>query len=349
VTNPARRPSTSSTYWASSGRSVIASSLIPQPILERNCATGRRGRLRSPIVPITTPSLNALRRAAALFATAVFACVLFASTASAAKRPALTPSSPVTRGSAYLALGDSVTFGYQEESVVPAPDYMDAATFHGYPEQLGAELRLKVTNAACPGETSASMINPAAPSEGCETGYRKAFPLHVHYTGSQLRFALSFLRKHKNTRLVSLMIGANDAFQCEGTTPDHCTSPSELASLEAEISHNVHTILSSIRKKAHYGGQLVIVNYYSLDYASPVDNAESTLLNTTVDKAAKPFHVEIANGYGEFQFASMRFGNDPCFAGLLTELDNTAGDCGIHPSYAGQTLLAASVADAIKS
>ena len=45
----------------------------------------------------------------------------------------------------------------------------------------------------------------------------------------------------------------------------------------------------------------------------------------------------------------MRFGNDPCLAGLITELDATAGDCGIHPSYAGQTLLAASVADAIKS
>ncbi len=52
---------------------------------------------------------------------------------------------------------------------------------------------------------------------------------------------------------------------------------------------------------------------------------------------------------GEFQFASKRFGNNPCLAGLITELDATAGNCGIHPSFAGQTLLAAAVADAIKS
>jgi lysophospholipase L1-like esterase len=301
-------------------------------------------------VPITTPSPTSRRRVAGLCATALLlACGLFASTASAAKRAALKPSSPVTGGSAYLALGDSVTFGYQEPSVVPAPHYADAASFHGYPEQLGAALHLKVANAACPGETSASLINPSAPNEGCEAAYRKNFPLHVHYTGSQLNFALRFLRKHRNVRLVSLMIGANDAFLCQGSTPDHCTSPSELSGLEAEISHNVHTILSSIRNKAHYGGQIAIVNYYSLDYALPVDNAESVLLNTTVDKAAKPFHVEIANGYGQFQLASMRFGNDPCLGGLITELDATAGDCGIHPSYAGQTLLAASVANAIKS
>jgi lysophospholipase L1-like esterase len=289
-----------------------------------------------------------LRRAAAPFAIALVAGALFASGA-VAKSRSLTPSSPVTAGSAYLALGDSVTFGYQEPTVVPAPDYMDAASFHGYPEQLGAELHVKVTNAACPGETSASLINPAAPNEGCEGAYRKMFPLHVHYTGSQLSFALGFLRRHRNVRLVSLMIGANDAFLCQGSTPDHCTSPSELRGLQAEISHNVGTILSSIRNKAHYRGQIAIVNYYSLNYASPATNAQSILLNTTVDKAAKPFHVEIADGYGEFKLASMRFGNQPCLAGLITELDATAGSCGIHPSFAGQTLLAAAVANAIKN
>ncbi len=289
------------------------------------------------------------RRAVALCAAALLGWALFASTAAGAKRPALTPSSPVTRGSAYLALGDSVTFGYQEPSVVPAPDYMDAATFDGYPEQLGSELRLKVTNAACPGETSASFIRAAAPNEGCEAFYRKRYPLHVHYTGSQLRFAVNFLRKHRNVRLVSLMIGANDGLLCQQTTADHCTSQAELNELFASIAHNVRTILSSLRKRAHYRGQLVIVNYYSRDYTSALTNAESMLINTTVDKAAKPFRVEIADGYGEFQLASMRFGNQPCLAGLITELDATAGDCGIHPSFAGQTLLAATVADAIKT
>src|SRR5947208_20683 len=75
---------------------------------------------------------------------------------------------PVTPGSGYLALGDSVTFGYQEPQVVPAPNYQDAASFTGYPEQLGPQLKLNVANAACPGETSTSLINPKAKSNGCE-------------------------------------------------------------------------------------------------------------------------------------------------------------------------------------
>lgn len=74
------------------------------------------------------------------------------------------PAPKVTSGSRYLALGDSVTFGYQESPVVPTPNYHVASNFLGYPEMLGAELRLKVANAACPGETSSSFINTSAQS-----------------------------------------------------------------------------------------------------------------------------------------------------------------------------------------
>src|SRR5947209_2446905 len=141
---------------------------------------------------------------------------------------------PVVPGSRYLALGDSVTFGYMEPSVTPAPDYHNAASFPGYPGQVGRALRLNVANAACSGETSASLINPKAQSNGCEnspghptTGYRTTYPLHVKYSGSQLAYALSYLRTHHNVRLVSLMIGANDFFVCRETTKDGCASTSE--------------------------------------------------------------------------------------------------------------------------
>ena len=90
---------------------------------------------------------------------------------------------------------------------------------------LGRELRLKVANAACPGETSASFINVKAQSNGCENtlgqpnvGYRRSFPLHVKYSGSQLAYAVSYLRTHPGVRLVSLMIGANDLFLCQKET-----------------------------------------------------------------------------------------------------------------------------------
>jgi lysophospholipase L1-like esterase len=260
---------------------------------------------------------------------------------------------PVTPGSGYLALGDSVTFGYQESSVVPKPNYDDASSFRGYPEQLGAELKLHVANAACPGETSSSLISPSAPSNGCEnapgapdTGYRTMFPLHVRYKGSQLAYAVSYLKDHRSVRLVSLMIGANDLLRCQSTTKDGCASRSERDAVFAKLARNVKHILSAIRTNAHYTGQLAILNYYSLNYSSSAINQIVEALNSTVDGAAKSFVVEIANGFAEFKAASVHSGGSPCTAGLLTQL-GSPGKCGVHPSYAGQALLAQAVADAI--
>lgn len=258
---------------------------------------------------------------------------------------AVTPSSPVTRGSGYVALGDSVSFGYQEPQVVPTPEYLRAASFRGYPEQLGTELHLRVANFACPGETAASLIKASAPSFGCETAYRKVFPLHVHYSGSQLAGAVAYLRGHRAVRLVSLMIGANDLFRCQATTKDGCGS--ELNATLGSISGHVQRILSTVRHRAGYRGQLVILNYFSLDYASPAISQVTRELNRAQDTAAEPFNVRVADGYGELRTAARRFSDHPCLAGLLTQV-GTYGKCGIHPSYAGQALLAKAVATALR-
>src|SRR5437763_7463210 len=279
------------------------------------------------------------RTFAALALLAAFCCAALAPPASVA-------ATKLVPGSRYLALGDSVTFGYMEPQVVPPPNYRDAASLLGYPEHLGAILHVRVTNAACPGETSSSLINPAAVSFGCENilgrppGYRTVFPLHVRYRSSQLAFAIRYLRTHPGVRLVSLMVGANDLFVCQRTTRDGCASSSERRAVFARRTGNVRTIRSAIRNKARYRGQLAIVNYYSLNYASSPSNAQSRALNQTVDRAAKPFGVEIADGFGQLRLAAFHSGagGDSCKAGLLTQL--TTGKCGVHPSYAGQALLA---------
>lgn len=290
------------------------------------------------------PSKHAGRRRIVLplAAVSVVATLLLGGTASAAPRYSR-PASPVVSGSRYLALGDSITFGYEEPQVVPAPNYKHASSFLGYPELLGSALHLIVANAACPGETSSSLINPAAPSNGCENvpghphvGYHLLGPLHVHYAGSQLRFALSYLRTHQNVRLVSLMIGANDLLLCQETSKDACTRTSEQQAVYTTVARNVRYILSAIRNRAHYRGQLAIVNYYSPVIAF---NSYIVRLNQAVDAAAKPFSVVVANGFGEFQAADSHSGGNPCTAGLLTQL-GSPGNCGIHPSYAGQALLA---------
>jgi lysophospholipase L1-like esterase len=265
--------------------------------------------------------------------------------------PATAAPAPVTPGSGYLALGDSITFGYEEAELVPAPNYHNAASFLGYPEHLAKALHLKLANVACPGETSASLINASAPSNGCadspnaaNPAYRKSFPLHVRYKGSQLSYAIKYLRKHKDVRLVSLMIGANDGFLCRETTSDGCAS--ELPSVLAKTSKNVATILSAIRNQAGYRGRLVLLNYYSLGYGSALLNVQSLLLNRAQDAPAKKFHAAIADGFGELRAGSRHYGGNPCTASLLNPV--AAGRCGVHPSYAGQALLAEAVAKAVK-
>jgi lysophospholipase L1-like esterase len=84
---------------------------------------------------------------AAVCAVAVFALIsgpAFAKKPGSSTRPAT--NAPVVPGSQYLALGDSVTFGYEEPTVVPPPNYADAASFIAYPQILGEEYHLSVAN-----------------------------------------------------------------------------------------------------------------------------------------------------------------------------------------------------------
>ena len=98
----------------------------------------------------------------------------------------------------YLALGDSLAFGYQPTKVFD----------QGYVNQLYADLHagqpnLVLTNLGCPGETSRTLrVGGICPYPG---------------GGSQLDTALAFLRAHRGkVHLVTIDIGGNDV--------DHCVS-----------------------------------------------------------------------------------------------------------------------------
>jgi lysophospholipase L1-like esterase len=283
-----------------------------------------------------------------LHLTLLFALLALAATAATAAAATITPTTPITRGSTYLALGDSVTFGYQEPTTVPAPDYHDQASLPGYPEHLKGELHVAVTNLACPGETSGSFISVKIPSNGCENAYRKSYPLHARYSGSQLSAAISYLRSHSGVRLVSLMIGANDIFLCEKNTASHCLATSDQDNTIRSVARNVKTIVAAIRNQAHYKGQLVIVTYYSTDFTSALVTGVIRRLNSAVIAVAKPYTIEVADGFDQFRLASVKYGNKPCLAGLITQLNGMTGDCGVHPTYAGSALLAEAVLSAVR-
>ena len=257
---------------------------------------------------------------------------------------------PVTGSDAngtYLALGDSVAFGYVPPQAVPAPNYLDQHSFVGYPELLAQRLDEHVANASCPGETTGSMLSTSAQSNGCENsvgspaGYRTFFPLHVQYRGTQVAYALAYLAAHRHTRLITIDIGANDAFVCQETTSDHCSA--ELAGLASQIATNLASIYSQLRLV--YQGRIVALTYYSLSYSDPAQVAGTTFLDSIIAGVTTAFGGKVADGFTAFQNASASFGGSPCAAGLLIKLPG--GTCDVHPTAKGHQLLAAAIAAAI--
>jgi len=265
-----------------------------------------------------------------------------------------TSANPVNGSDAngtYLALGDSVAFGYVPPNALPPPNYLDAHSLVGYPEFLAQQLDEHVSNASCPGETTSSMLEAGAQSNGCENepgspvGYRTLFPLHAQYVGTQMDYALHYLAAHKHTRLVTIDIGANDVFLCQETTADKCTSGAELNRVVNEIATNLGTIFHELRDVAGYRGPIVGLTYYSLSYSDPVTVAGTESLDSVIAGVTTANGGIVADGFAAFEDPSLASGGDPCAAGLLIKLPD--GTCNIHPSPAGQQLLAGAIATAI--
>jgi lysophospholipase L1-like esterase len=274
-----------------------------------------------------------------------------AGAAPAATHAAATTHTAVASGPSgdYLALGDSVAFGYRPPQVTPTADYADAANFKSYADDLAADEGLALTNASCPGETTGSFINASAQSNGCENvvgtpsatnlAYRNIAPLHVDYQGSQLAYAVSFLQSHPDTKLVTMTLGANDAFVCEETTADGCTSPAELEQTLTTISTNLATIYTALRTQGGYTGPIVALGYYSTSpYTDATAIAGSDALNAAITQPTVAAGGIMADGLGAFKTASTPFGTDPCAAGLLIPLPG--GTCNVHPTARGHQILA---------
>ena len=285
------------------------------------------------------------RRSAAMTAGIVFDGLSLLGGITAAPASAASTSTGNSNPNNYLALGDSVPFGYNPLRVTPgvSPD-----VFVGYP-QLASDLfrpRKKLFNASCPGETSTSLITGTRPDNGCQYYRQSIGPLHVSYSGSQLAYAESYLAANPRTGLVTLMIGANDLFllidSCGGSTNVTCIEAG-LPGLLDTLSSNLTTIYSGLRA-AGFNGELMAVTYYSLNYADPVGTGIIAEINTTLAKVTLGFGGTVADGFGEFQQAAASFGGDSCAAGLLIHLTQTT--CDVHPSPAGAALLADAVRDA---
>jgi lysophospholipase L1-like esterase len=243
-------------------------------------------------------------------------------------------------GRHYLALGDSVSFGFITNAGF---EYVNPENFIGFPDYVGQALEFHTSSAACPGETSGSFLSSTAADDGCRF-YRSQVPLHVSYPSTQLDFAIAFLRSRPNTKLISVGLGANDVLLLRTQCADDPTCialglPQVLAAVEA----NLATILGDLRA-AGYKGIIIVVNYYSVDYSDADETAITAALNQALATAASAYAgTFVADVFAAFQAIAGTAGGHTCNVGLLNASPQDQFVCDIHPSQSGQKLIARTV------
>jgi len=151
----------------------------------------------------------------------------------------------------YLALGDSLAFGYQP----------DLNWNHGYVDDFFNNLQghgvQKVANMGCPGETSSTFING-----GCPYSYLRKYP----YLGPQLDAAVAYLQLHAGqVSPVTLDIGANDLLP--DFNPKNCNVSSSFNSDLQTVDNNLTQIIlpqlkAALTVRGQVTGDLVMMNYY---------------------------------------------------------------------------------------
>jgi lysophospholipase L1-like esterase len=247
----------------------------------------------------------------------------------------------------YLALGDSVAFGFITQAGF---EYINPDNFVGYPEYVGNMLRFDTVNAACPGEATSGFLSFAGADNGCRA-FRTNFPLHVPYTSTQLAFAANFLKTHREVRLVTIDLGANDVFLLQNAcasaaNPQQCFSAG-LPQALATIGSNMQTVLADLRATG-FQGVIAVVNYYSLDYSDAAGTALTQLLNQAIGAPAAAYGAVIADVFTAFQTVASNAlaGGKTCRAGLLNASPQNQFLCDVHPSQSGQKLMAQTIARA---
>ncbi len=224
------------------------------------------------------------------------ALVLLASALLASSASAKTPLKPT----AYVAIGDSLAFGYtQEKFDLNLPTENPANFEGGYVNYVAKKLAAKEKHAGnalnlvdlgCPGETSDGVIghalgNPGAEYNPCAYHNLAGFPLHVNFgASSELEAAIGAVSNPSvPVKLVTINIGSNDELatvsKCEEPAYDaeqgFVGGPLECITVEAGLSGhqyagglfkhiitNVGTTIGVLRAYG-YAGPVVVAGFYN--------------------------------------------------------------------------------------
>lgn len=259
--------------------------------------------------------LLALLSAAALFG--------LAAVPAAASTPKFDPPK-----SFYLALGDSLAFGFQQgKFLANLPTENPSAFSTGYVDDFSAMLRdinarIETVNFGCPGETTVSFI--AGPC-----GYQAAgFRLHNGFSGDQLDAAMEFLHAHPGqVSPITIDLGANDVNACN-------LVPSCVPGAIAKVGANMRTILSALRAAAP-SAEIIVMQYYNpFAVLDPTTDTSAEALNAVLSSDAALVRGRLADAFTPFNLAAPQ----PATLCALTLFCTPLQD--IHASDAGYLVIA---------
>jgi len=282
----------------------------------------------------------------------------------------------------YLALGDSLAYGYQAAKFGAEYPNIVPSTFNtGYVDVLSSWLQslkrpIDTTNFGCPGESSDSFrlggrgaatgytfVPNAAfcgdqPAPGVGAIFNKAW-LHDSYGGSQLDAALAFLKKHPHTSPITLDIGANDTLifleQCQFGAVPNCITPAAIANLYAHIAANVAAIVSALRAAAPRAEIVFLGLYNPYPAVLPGGDQLTKTLNTMLRSVVTGLGAAFADPLPVFNPASVTGGSEVadipsiclftnmCPGGIFNP---TSPFADIHPTDTGYATLAGLLAAA---
>ena len=246
----------------------------------------------------------------------------------------------------YLALGDSITYGFQ---LSKARAGLPPSAFNtGYVDDFGARLQqirpgIMTVNYGCPGETTASFINGPCPwTDG-------GGQLHDSFSGSQLDAAVAFLRAHPgDVSPITLTLWGNDVRVFVGSCTDEfgaidpgCIQRGVPGFFQS-VTTNLDIILGGLRAAAP-NAEIIVTGAWdsfigALQFADPLFQ----LLNTSMSNIAAANLAWFADPFPVFNPQGNLEAETQAICTLL--LLCTEGDS--HPSDAGYQALADIVFDA---
>jgi lysophospholipase L1-like esterase len=235
----------------------------------------------------------------------------------------------------YLALGDSMAYGFQPTK----PDAPPSGFRTGYVDVFASRLRaltpgIKVVNYSCPGEQAKTFIAGECP--WVNDGRR----LHDAYTGSQLGAAVAFLRAHPGqVSPITLTMWGNDLFgdfapACQDDLV--CIKSGGSAGL-ARLGSRLDTIVGRLRAAAPKA-EIILSGAWNFDVEHPArTDPLFRSIDATIARVAVANRARVAKIYPVFS----PVGKPARAKAPICKLTFVCSRDDLHPTDAGYRAMAA--------